>query len=84
MASEQIALATYIDPGANTGTWDRLIAMPADKVSVFVANVVNGPDSSANAGWTDVIPRALGAGKKVLGYVRTGYLEVSFQNSLQD
>jgi hypothetical protein len=53
--------------------------MPADKVTVFVANVVNGPDSSVNAGWTDVIPRALASGKTVLGYVRTGYLGVSFQ-----
>jgi hypothetical protein len=44
-----------------------------------VANVVNGPDSSVNAGWTDVIPRAAASGKKVIGYVRTGYLGVSQQ-----
>lgn len=45
----------------------------------MVANVVNGPDSAVNAGWTDVIPRAAASGKTVLGYVRTGYLGVSFQ-----
>jgi hypothetical protein len=39
--SEQVALATYIDPGANKDTWARLISMPSDKVSVLVANVVN-------------------------------------------
>jgi hypothetical protein len=78
-STEQIALATYIDPGANTETWNRIIAMPNNKVSVVVANVANGPDSSANAGWTDVIPRTLGSGKTVLGYVRTGYLGVSVQ-----
>lgn len=76
----QLALATYIDPGANVQTWNRLINFPADKVSVVVANVVNGPDSAANEGWTDVIPRAAASGKKVLGYVRTGYLGVSFQH----
>lgn len=40
---------------------------------------MNGPDSAVNAGWTDVIPRATASGKKVLGYVRTGYLGLSFQ-----
>jgi hypothetical protein len=78
-AGQQIALATYIDPGANKETWNRIVALASDKVSVVVANVVNGPDSSANAGWTDVIPRAAASGKVVLGYVRTGYLGVSFQ-----
>jgi hypothetical protein len=78
-ATEQIALATYIDPGANEGTWNRLIGFPSDKVGVLVANVVNGPDSAANAGWTDVIPKAAASGKTVLGYVRTGYLGISQQ-----
>lgn len=48
-------------------------------MSVLVANVVNGPDSAVNAGWTDVMPRAASSGKIVLGYVRTGYLGLSFQ-----
>jgi len=78
-AGQQMALATYIDPGANPDVWDRLIAFPSDKVSILVANVVNGPDSSINAGWKDVLPRATASGKTVLGYVRTGYLGVSFQ-----
>ena len=56
---EQVALVTYIDPGANMDTWARLISMPCDKVSVLVANVVNGPDSTANPGWTDIIPLLL-------------------------
>jgi hypothetical protein len=76
---EQVALATYIDPGANMNTWARLISMPSDKVSVLVANVVNGPDSTANPGWTDIIPKATASGKTVIVYVRTGYLGVSFQ-----
>lgn len=49
-------------------------------MSILVANVVNGPDSAANRGWVDVIPRAAASGKTVLGYVRTGYLGVSFQH----
>jgi hypothetical protein len=44
-----------------------------------VANVVNGPDSSTNEGWTKVIPQVAASGKKVIGYVRTGYLGVSQQ-----
>jgi hypothetical protein len=76
---EQLAFATYIDPGANVATWNRIIKFPADKMSIVVANVVNGPDSAANDGWLDVIPRAAASGKTVLGYVRTGYLGVSFQ-----
>jgi hypothetical protein len=78
-AGQQLALATYIDPGANPDTWNRLIGFPSDKVSVLVANVVNSPDSAANAGWIDVILRAAASGKTVLGYVRTRYLSVSFQ-----
>lgn len=79
MASEQIALATYIDPGANQEIWRRLIAFLSNKVSVLVANVVNGPDSAVNPGWTDVIGQATAGGKTVLGYVRTRYLGVSWQ-----
>jgi len=77
---EQLAFATYIDPGANVGTWNRIVNFPADKMSIVVANVVNGPDSAANEGWTNVIPRAAASGKVVLGYVRTGYLGVSWQH----
>jgi hypothetical protein len=76
---EQLALATYIDPGANPDTWKRLIDFPSDKVTLVVANVVNGPDSSTNQGWTEVIPQIAASGKKVIGYVRTGYLGVSQQ-----
>lgn len=76
---QQLALATYIDPGANMGVRERIISFPSDKVSIVVTNVVNGPDSAVNAGWKDVIPRAAASGKTILGYVRTGYLGVSFQ-----
>lgn len=76
---EQVALATYIDLGANMDTWARLISMLSNKVSVLVANVVNSPDSTTNPGWTDIIPKATALGKTVIGYVRTSYLGVSFQ-----
>jgi hypothetical protein len=79
LQTEQIALATYIDPGANMDVWNRLIEFPADKVSVLVADVVNGPDSSVNPGWKKVLPKAKASGKTILGYVRTGYLGISFQ-----
>ncbi|KAF8848128.1 hypothetical protein BDZ45DRAFT_733128 [Acephala macrosclerotiorum] len=76
-----IALATYIDPGGDPASWERLIGFPANKLSVLVANVVNGPDSTADSNWADVIQQAAAGGKTVLGYMRTGYLGVSFQQS---
>jgi len=46
---------------------------------VLVANVVNGPDNALNEDWKSTIARATGSGKRVIGYVRTGYLGVSQQ-----
>lgn len=71
---EQIALASYIDPSTNTELWDRMIRYPADKVSVLIANVLNGPDWKRNDGWASVISAAHNRGKTIIGYVRTGYL----------
>lgn len=72
---EQIALASYISPSESPGLWDRMIADP--KVSVLVANVLNGPDIVPIDEWSVVIRRAKSAKKKILGYVRTGYLGLS-------
>jgi hypothetical protein len=77
--SQQIAIASYIHPLADTDAWNRLIAYPKDKLSVLVANVVNGPDNTVNTDWQKTIARAAASGKRVLGYVRTGYLGVSQQ-----
>ncbi|PYH68086.1 uncharacterized protein BO88DRAFT_426729 [Aspergillus vadensis CBS 113365] len=76
---QQIAVASYINPLSDPAAWDRLIDYDADKMPILVANVVNGPDSSVDTNWQDVIQRASSAGKTVLGYVRTGYLGVSDQ-----
>jgi hypothetical protein len=51
-----------------------MIGYPNDKVSVLVANVLNGPDTVVNNGWMDVLTQAAAVKKKVIGYVRTGYL----------
>ena len=40
---------------------------------MLVANVVNGPDSVTDPNWLNVIQQSTASGKKVLGYVRTGY-----------
>lgn len=69
----------YIDPLGDPADWDRLIAYPATKMPILVANVLNGPDTTLNTGWSDVITRGVASGKTVLGYVRTGYLGVSQQ-----
>lgn len=67
---EQVALASYIDPSTNTELWDRMIKYPADKVSVLIANVLNGPDWKRNDGWASVISAAHNRGKTIIGYVR--------------
>ncbi len=56
-----------------------MIGYSSDRLSVLVANVVNGPDSKVDTDWKSVIDRAAASGKTVIGYVRTGYLGVSQQ-----
>ncbi|MEW1720135.1 spherulation-specific family 4 protein [Streptomyces sp. NPDC093109] len=73
-SSQMVAIASYIHPGADPAAWNRLIGARSDKVSVMVANVLNGPDSKRNTAWADVINRGHASGKRVLGYVPTGYL----------
>ncbi|GAT25369.1 fibronectin type III domain protein [Aspergillus luchuensis] len=74
---QQIALASYINPLSDPTAWTRMIDYPSDKVTVLVANVLNGPDTTVDEDWEKVISRANAAGKRVLGYVRTGYLGLS-------
>lgn len=76
---QQIAVASYISPLADPAAWTRLIGYSKDKVSILVANVVNGPDTQVDDAWKSIIDQAHASGKTVLGYVRTGYLGVSQQ-----
>lgn len=54
-----------------------MIAYPAGKVSVLIANVNSGPGSVTSKEWVSVIKNASDHGKIVIGYVRTGYLGLS-------
>ncbi|KAH8819032.1 Spherulation-specific family 4-domain-containing protein [Xylogone sp. PMI_703] len=74
--SQQVALASYINPLADPAVWDRMIGYPVDKVSILVANVINGPGADVDTNWQDVINRAHNSGRRILGYVRTGYLGI--------
>lgn len=76
---QQIAVASYINPTADAAAWDRLLSYDDGKISVLVANVLNGPDYLPNDAWKSIINRAAGKGRKIIGYVRTGYLGVSSQ-----
>jgi hypothetical protein len=76
---EQIAVASYINPLGDPASWERLLSYDTQKVSVLVANVLNGPDYVVDDSWKSVIDKAASQGKKILGYVRTGYLGVSQQ-----
>jgi hypothetical protein len=77
--SQQIAIASYINPLGDPASWSRLLAYDTGKVSVLVANVLNGPDYVVDDSWKAVIDQAAAQGKKIIGYVRTGYLGVSQQ-----
>lgn len=54
-----------------------MISYDSSKLSILVANVLNGPDYVVDASWSSVIQQAANAGKTVIGYVQTGYLGVS-------
>ncbi|KAH9207251.1 Spherulation-specific family 4-domain-containing protein, partial [Leptodontidium sp. 2 PMI_412] len=75
----QIAIASYTNPLGDAPAWARLISYPSNKLSILVANVLNGPDYVVDEGWRNVIQQATNSGKTVIGYVRTGYLGVSSQ-----
>ncbi|KAH7383494.1 putative spherulin 4 family protein [Cadophora sp. MPI-SDFR-AT-0126] len=74
---QQLAFASYINPLGDPGTWQRLLAYDSNKVSVLVANVLNGPDYVVEPNWVSVIDQATSQGKVMISYVRTGYLGVS-------
>jgi hypothetical protein len=76
---QQIAMASYTNPSGDPSAWQRLISYDTGKLSVLVANVLNGPDYVADKGWAPVIKQAAATGKTIIGYVRTGYLGVSQQ-----
>jgi hypothetical protein len=78
-AGQQIAIASYINPLGDPASWERLFAYDTKKVSVLVANVLNGPDYVVDTAWKSVIDKAASQGKMIIGYVRTGYLGVSQQ-----
>lgn len=77
VGGQQLAFASYTNPLGDPAAWQRLISYDSSKLSVLVANVLNGPDYVVDTAWSSVIQQASSSGKTVLGYVRTGYLGVS-------
>lgn len=71
---QQIAIPSYIHPKDKPEAWSELLSYPRDKVSVLVANIANGPNVTVNEDWAPIISKASANGKKMLGYVATGYL----------
>lgn len=61
-AGQQIAIASYINPLGDPTSWERLLAYDTEKVSVLVANVMNGPDYAADKSWKSVIDQAASQG----------------------
>lgn len=71
---QQVGIAAYIPPAGDPDAWTRMTNYNLGKLSVLVVNALNGPDNTVNTAWAKVIDAAAGAGKTVIGYVRTGYL----------
>lgn len=77
---QQIALASNIDPYADPDAWKKLIGYDSNKVSVLIADIQNGgPDSQADMNWEQLIRAVNSSGKRIIGYVNTGYLGASEQ-----
>lgn len=68
---QHTAVPAYIPP-TDTATWNQ-ISLSSSQLGFVVANVANGPDTSVNSAWQSVIDATHNSGKKVLGYVDTGY-----------
>jgi hypothetical protein len=81
VVDQQVAVPSYIPPNGDADAWNRLIASPSGKAGVIVANVANGPDFVTKGMWTDVMSRAHNSGKRVLGYVDTGYMGLTGQTT---
>lgn len=80
VAGQQIALTSNIDPYADPDAWKRLIGYDSNKISVLIADIQNvGPNSQVDLKWKQLIDAANSTGKRVIGYVNTGYLGVSEQ-----
>lgn len=80
VAGQQIALTSNIEPYSNPGAWERLIRYDSNKISVLLVNIQNdGPNSQADMEWEQLISAANSGGKRVIGYVNTGYLGASEQ-----
>lgn len=75
--AQQIAVPSYVHPGADPQAWDAMIGADPGTVGVLVANPLNGPDYQPMTSWGAVMQRAHNAGIRVLGYVSTGYLGVT-------
>ncbi|OAK94553.1 hypothetical protein IQ06DRAFT_286666 [Phaeosphaeriaceae sp. SRC1lsM3a] len=73
---QQLAFASYTNPLGDLAAWTRLISYDSSKLSILVANVLNGPNHEQDTSWASVISQATGSGKTVVGYVRTGYLGI--------
>ncbi|MAD84199.1 MAG: hypothetical protein CL912_14645 [Deltaproteobacteria bacterium] len=52
---QQIAIASYTNPLGDPTAWERLISYDSKKLSILVANVLNGPNYVVDASWNSVI-----------------------------
>lgn len=78
VAGQQIALASNINPYDDPDAWKRLIGYDSNKVSVLIADIQNGGlDTQTDVNWNQLINAANSSGKRIIGYVDTGYLGAS-------
>lgn len=53
--AQMVAVASYTNPLGDPAAWQRLISYDSKKLSILVANVLNGPDYVVEKNWASVI-----------------------------
>jgi hypothetical protein len=73
---QSVAIPAYFYPSGGGGLWSTA-AGDGPGIGIMVANVDNGPGSTADSDYATAIANAAAAGVQVFGYVYTSYGSVS-------
>ncbi|KAL3418792.1 hypothetical protein PVAG01_09013 [Phlyctema vagabunda] len=77
LIGQQIAVASYTNPTGGPATWSRLMAYLKVKIPILIANGINGPDSTVDSSWTDVITRGTASGGAVVASIPSSMTEIT-------
>lgn len=83
VANQSLAAPVYERPDKNS-MWTDITAAGSSTVPFIVANVHEGPGTSADPAYTTAISKNAAAGIRTLGYVQTNYQARSFKDAYND